>query len=340
MVRKHLSDSGTTNVQFSLITLSILFFLLMSGVCSGQQSSSVAAYPQRPIRLILGWPPGASTDILARLVSQKLTSNLKQQVIVDNRPGAGGLIGSRIVAEAIPDGYTLLLTISSLSTIPAVNPNASYDPVRDFTPLMLIAQSPSRVVVNPKVPANTIQELFALMKAKPGSLNYGTPGNGTPVHLAIELFKSMSGVNIVHVPYKGNGPAMTDLIGGQIQIMFAGTLASIPQVKAGRIRALAVTSSQRRPDSPELPTIAETILPGYEHMEWFGVIAPPGLPKPLLARIHAELTRAIKDPEIRDRLSEDGMDLVVGGPDEFAAIIKRDFAKWKRVVKENKITAD
>ena len=338
MVRKHLSDSGTTNV--SLITLSILFFLLMSGVCSGQQSSSAAAYPQRPIRMIVGFPPGGSVDLLARLVSQRLTSNLKQQVVVDNRTGAGTSIASELTAHANPDGYTLFLTLSSLTTTPAINPKTSYDPVRDFTPIMLIARSPLRVVVNPKVPANTIQELFALMKSKPGYLNYGTSGTGTSVHLAIELFRIMSGVNIVHVPYKGTGPAMTDLISGQIQMMFAGTLSSIPHVKAGRIRALAVTSLQRRPDSPELPTIAETILPGYEHMEWFGVLGPAGLPKPLLARIHAELTRVVKDTDIGERLLVDGMDLVVGGPDEFSALIKSDLAKWKRVVKETKMTAD
>jgi tripartite-type tricarboxylate transporter receptor subunit TctC len=340
MIRHHVNGAVATEARFPVASFVGLLSLLMPVVCCSQQSESAAQYPQRPIRMIVPYPPGGSTDILTRIVSLKLAGNLNQQVVVDNRPGGGGNIAAEVTARANPDGYTLLMTISSLITTPAVNPKTNYDPVRDFAPILLIARSPYRIVVNPMVPANTIQEWFALVKSKPGYLNYGTAGTGSAVHLAVELFKIMSGVNIVHVPYKGTGPAMTDLIGGQIQMMFGGTLSSLPHVKAGRIRALAVTSLQRRADSPELPTVAETILPGYEAGEWFGVIGPAGLPRPLLARIHAELTRVVKDPEMKERLSADGLDLAAGSPDEFSALIKRDLAKWMRVVKETKMTPE
>lgn len=290
--------------------------------------------------MIVPFVPGGSVDLLARMLAAKLSASMNQQVIVDNRGGGGGNIAAQALAQANPDGYTLMTTISNVVTNPAVNPRVDYDPMRDFTAILLFGRSPFRVVVNPKVPANTIQEWFALVKARPGSLNYGSAGSGTGMHLNVELFKIMAGVNIVHVPYKGAGPAMIDLIGGQIQIMFAGTLSSLPHVKAGRIRALAVTSLQRRPESPEQPTVAETIVPGFEASEWFGVMGPAGLPKALLARIHSELLRAVNHPETRERLLTDGMDVLTGTPDEFAAVIKHDLTKWRRVVKETKITAD
>jgi tripartite-type tricarboxylate transporter receptor subunit TctC len=335
------SDSGiTSSPSVSSGAFFLAFFLLAPGLSSGQQISSTAQYPQRPIRMIVPFAPGGSVDLLARMLAAKLSASMNQQVIVDNRGGGGGNIAAQALAQANPDGHTLMTTISNVVTNPAVNPRVDYDPVRDFTAILLFGRSPFRIVVNPKVPANTIQEWFALVKARPGSLNYGSAGSGTGMHLNVELFKIMSGVNIVHVPYKGAGPALIDLIGGQIQIMFAGTLSSLPHVKAGRIRALAVTSLQRRPESPEQPTVAETIVPGFEASEWFGVIGPAGLPKALLGRIHSELLRAVNHPEMRERLLTDGMDVLTGTPDEFAAVIKHDLAKWRRVVKETKITAD
>ena len=313
--------------------------LLAPGLAGGQQGAA-AQYPQRPIRMIVPFAPGGSVDLTARLLAAKLSASMNQQVIVDNRGGGGGNIAAQAVAQAYPDGYTLMTTISNVVTNPAVNPRVDYDPVKDFTAILLFGRSPFRVVVNPKVPANTIQEWFALVKARPGSLNYGSAGSGTGMHLTVELFKIMTGVNIVHVPYKGTGPAMIDLIGGQIQMMFAGTLSSVPQVKAGRIRALAVTSLQRRPETPEQPTLSETIAPGFEASEWFGVIGPAKLPKALLGRVHSELVRAVNHPETRERLLSDGMDVLTGTPDEFAAVIKQELAKWRRVVKETGITAD
>jgi tripartite-type tricarboxylate transporter receptor subunit TctC len=317
-----------------------LLGMLASAPSHGQQSPAAAQYPQRPIRMIVPFAPGGSVDLLARIMAQKLSASLNQQVIVDNRAGGGGNIAARVTAQASPDGYTLMTTISNVVTNPAVNPRVEYDPVRDFTPLLLFGRSPFRIVVNPKVPAATIQEWFALVKAKPGALNYGSAGSGTGMHLTVELFKMSTGIDIVHVPYKGTGPAMIDLAGGQIQMMFAGTLSAVAQVRAGRIRALAVTSLQRRPDSPELPTVAETIVPGYEAGEWFGVVGPAGIPKPLVVKIHSELARAINHPETRERLLGDGMDILTGRPDQFGEFLKREFAKWKRVAKETKITAD
>lgn len=326
-----------TEARFLPTRFAVLLGVLLSGLCYAQQP---AVYPQRPIRMIVPFAPGGSVDILARLLAGKLSASLNQQVIVDNRGGGGGNIASQLIAQANPDGYTLMTTISNIVTNPAVNPRLNYDPLRDFTPILLFGRSPFRIVVNPKVPANTIQEWYALVKAKPGSLNYGSAGSGTGMHLTVELFKIMTKIDIVHVPYKGTGPAMIDLIGGQIQMMFAGTLSSVAPVKAGRIRALAVTSLKRRPESPDLPTVAETIAPGYEASEWFGVVAPGRMPKPLLARIHSEVVRAIHHPETRQRLLADGMDVLSGTPEQFGQVIKDDLAKWRRVVKETKITAD
>ena len=307
---------------------------------NAQQPAATAQYPQRPIRMIVPFPPGGSVDLLARLIGQKLSASLNQQVIVDNRAGGGGNIASHVTAQASSDGYTLMTTISNIVTNPAVNPRVEYDPVRDFTPLLQFGRSPFRLVVYPKFPAATVQDWFALVKAKPGAFNYGSAGSGTNMHLTVELFKMSTGINIVHVPYKGTGPAMIDLAGGQIQMMFAGTLTAVTQTRAGRVRTLAVTSLKRRPDSPEVPTVAETIVPGYEAGEWFGVVGPAGMPKPLVARLHAELVRAIEHPDTRERLLADGMDILTGTPGEFGEFIKREFATWKRVAKETKVTAD
>ena len=329
-----------TRFPLALSGAMMLLGVMLSGPCCGQQTGSAAQYPQRPIRMIVPLAPGGSVDLLARILAAKLSASMNQQVIVDNRGGGGGNIAAQSLAQASPDGYTLMTTISNVVTNPAVNPRVDYDPVRDFTAILLFGSSPFRIVVNPKVPANTIQEWFALVKARPGSLNYGSAGSGTGMHLNVERFKILAGVNIVHVPYKGTGPATVDLIGGQIQTMFMGTLSAAPLVKAGRLRALAVTSLQRRPETPEQPTVAETIVPGFEASEWFGVIGPAGLPKALLGRIHSELSRAVNHPETKERLLAEGMDVLTGTPGEFADFIKRDLAKWRRVVKETKITLD
>ena len=315
-----------------------LFLLyIFCGICMAQPAPS---YPQRPIRVIIPYPPGGSTDIIARTVNAKLSAHLGQQLVIDNRAGGGGNVGHEIAARAAPDGYTLLVAISAIVTNPAVNPRSTYDPLRDFTPLMLIARSPYRLVVFPGVPANTMQEFVAFAKSKPGTLNYGSAGSGSAVHLAAELLLRQTGVRMTHVPYKGTGPAIVDLIAGQIQMVLGGTLSTAPQTKAGRIRALAVTSLKRRADAPDLPTLNDTVAPGYEASEWFAVFAPAGLPKPLIDRLHAELVKSANDAEVKDRLIASGMDFVGGTPAELADTLKRDYAKWAKLVKEMGLKAD
>jgi tripartite-type tricarboxylate transporter receptor subunit TctC len=277
--------------------------------------------------MLVPFAPGGTTDIVARLLAARLTSDVGQPVIVDNRGGGGGNIAAQTLAKAAPDGYTLMVTLSNIVTNPGVNPAVGYDPVRDFTPVLLLGRAPYRVVVNPRIPAVTVQEWFALAKAKPGTLNYGSAGSGTSQHLSVELFKRQAGIDIVHVPYKGAGPAMTDLIGGQIHTMFAGMVSSRPHVKAGRLRALAVTGATRSSESPELPTIAETILPGYEAGEWYAVVAPAGMSKPLLARVQAAVARSVESSEVRDRLLGDGLNLLVGSSEQLGKVIRDDFAK-------------
>ncbi|HTD91872.1 MAG TPA: tripartite tricarboxylate transporter substrate binding protein [Burkholderiales bacterium] len=317
-----------------------LLTIFVFSLASISTAQTTAGYPSRPIRVLVPYPPGGGTDIIARTVTTRLAANLKQQIVIDNRGGGGGNVAHELAARAAPDGYTLLVAISALVTNPAVNPRSTYNPVRDFTPLMLIARSPYRVVIFPGVPANTIQEWVALAKARPGSMNYGSAGSGSAIHLAAELFRMQAGISMVHVPYKGTGPAITDLIAGQIQMIFAGTLSAAPHVKSGRIRALAVTSLKRRADAPDLPTLAETVAPGYEAGEWFSVFAPAGLPKPLIDKLHGELVKTVNDAELKERLIASGMDFVGSTPAELGEVIQRDFAKWTRLVKETGLKAD
>ena len=320
--------------------LFIVFPSLLWSLSDVVAAQSVAGYPSRPIRVLVPYPPGGGADIIARTVSVKLAAQLRQQIVIDNRAGGGGSVAHELAARAAPDGYTLMVAISALVTNPAVNPHTAYNPVRDFTPLMLIARSPYRVVIFPGLPANTMQEWVALAKARPGAMAYGSAGSGSAIQLAVELFRMQAGISMVHVPYKGTGPAITDLIAGQIQMMFAGTLSAAPHVKSGRIRALGVTSLKRRADAPDLPTLAETVAPGYEAGEWFSVFAPAGLPKPLIDRLYSELVKSVSDAELKDRLIAGGMDMVGSTPAELGEIIKRDYAKWTRVVKETGLKPD
>ncbi len=323
--------------MYNYLFLLSIFITIASGLAHAQ---TAADYPSRPIRVMVPSPPGGGTDIIARSVTIKLASHLKQQIVIDNRGGGGGNVAHELAARAAPDGYTLMIAISALVTNPAINPRATYDPVRDFTPIMLIARSPYRVVVYPGVPAKTMQEWVALAKAKPGSMSYGSAGSGSAIHLAAELFRMQTGISMVHVPYKGTGPAITDLIAGQIQMMFAGTLSAAPHVKSGRVRAVGITSLKRRADSPDLPTLAETVAPGYEAGEWFSVFAPSGLPKPLIDRLHADLVKTVTDSELKDRLTAGGMDIVSSTPAELGEVIKREYAKWTRLIKETGLKAD
>lgn len=277
---------------------------------------------------------------MARSVAAKLTDMLGEQVVIDNRPGSGGIVGTEIVARAAPDGHTLLMgTIGNIAISPALYRKLAYDPVRDFAPVTQLASAAYMVLIPPALAAKNMKELVALAKAKPGQLNYGSAGSGTGSHLATELFKTVAGVDIVHVPYKGGAPALTDVIAGQLQIMFNGIPSSLPHLKSGRVHALAVTTSVRSTAAPELPTIAEAGFPGAEATSWTGVLAPAGTPGPVIAKLNAAFVKALQSPDVTTRLSHDGAVPVGNSAAEFAAYIKTEIVKWGKVVKASGATA-
>jgi len=300
-----------------------------------------APYPAKPIRLVVPFPPGGTTDILARIVAQKLTEAWGQPVVVDNRPGAGGNIGAELVAKSAPDGYTLLMgTVGTHAINASLYAKLPYDHVKDFAPVILVAGVPNVLVVNPSVPVNSVAELIAYAKANPGKLNFASSGSGTSIHLSGELFRTMAGVQITHVPYKGSAPAIADLVGGQVQLMFDNLPSSLAQIKAGKLRALAVTSDKRAPALPDVPTMAEAGLPGFEASSWFGVLAPAGTPPAIVGKLHAEIAKWLATPDAREKLSAQGANLAGFGPEEFARYIGSETAKWAKVVKESGAKVD
>lgn len=296
-------------------------------------------YPSRPIRLIVGFPPGGAADILSRMAAQPLTERLGQQVVVDNRGGAGGLIATEMAARAHPDGYTFLMTSIPHVINPHLHRKVAYDPVRDFAPVVQFVSAPLMMAANTSFPAKSVAELIALAKAKPGHINYGSGGSGASSHLAMELLKTMAGVDIVHIPYKGTGPLITDLIGGQLNVTISSAVPLSPHVKAGRLRGLGVTSPKRSLSFPELPAIAETV-PGYEVINWFGVLAPANTPRAIVTRLNSELNAALASPDLRSRLLAQGADPTGGTPEKFATLIKRDVVKWAKVVKASGARVD
>jgi len=307
-----------------------------AGVATGAQGADTApqAYPVKSIRLIAPFVPGGPTDIVARLVAQKLGDNVKQTVVVDNRGGAGGSVGMEIAAHSAPDGYTMVLGSSgNLAVNPALSTKLPYDPLRDFRPLTQTTAGPQILVVNAAVPAKTVKEFIALAKSRPGQLNYASGGAGTTTHLAAELFKLATGTNIVHVPYKGTGQALTDVIAGQVQMMMASMLPAIPHVKAGRLRGLAVTSARRATILPDTPTLAESGLPGFETTSWHGMLVPVRTPAPLAARIHGELVKALTSQEVKSAFANQGMEVVASSQEEFTAYIRSETVKWTKVIK-------
>ncbi len=298
-------------------------------------------YPTKPIRIVVPFPPGGATDILARDVAQKLTESWGQQVIVDNRPGAGGNIGSELVAKSAPDGYTLEMgTVGTHAINASLYAKMPYDHIKDFVPVILVAGVPNVLVVNPSVPANSVQELIAYAKANPGKLNFASSGSGTSIHLSGELFKVMAGVQMTHIPYKGSAPAVQDLIGGQVQLMFDNLPPSLPQIKAGKLRALAVTSATRAPALPDTPTIAEAGLPGFEASSWFGLLAPAGTPPAIVAKLNGEIAKWLATPEAKEKLAKQGANAVGGTSEDFAKHIAAETAKWAKVVKDSGAKVD
>jgi len=302
--------------------------------------SLAQSYPTKPVRMIVPFPAGGATDLFARVLSLKLGEKLGQSVVVENRPGAGGTIGSDLVAKAAPDGYTLLLATSSTHSIgPNLNPRMPYDAVRDFTPVSHVGNAPSIMLVPNNSPAKTVKEWIEHARKNPGRLNYASSGNGTIVQLTAELFKAQAGLFIVHIPYKGTALAIPDLASGKLDVLFDSLPTGLPHVRDGRLRALGVTSAKRTPMAPELPAIAE-VLPGFESNTWFGLYGPKALPADVLAKVNTAANQALADADIKDRLSRLGIEPVGGTPAQFAAMAAEDAAEWKKIIAERKITAD
>jgi tripartite-type tricarboxylate transporter receptor subunit TctC len=298
-------------------------------------------YPTKPIRMIVAFNAGGATDIIARIVSQRLSEGLGQSVVVDNRPGATGIIGTDAVAKSAPDGYTLLMVTAGTHAINAsLFKDLPYDPVKDFVHIHFTATAPNVLIVNPAVPATDVRSLIKLAKEKPGQLSYGSAGSGSTLHLSGELFEAMAGVDLTHIPYKGSAPAMTDLLGGRLSMMFDSISSAVPRIKSDKVRALGVTGSKRSIALPEVPTIAESGVPGYEATAWFGVVAAANTPTEIVARLNAELNKALAHPEVREKLLALGTEPVGGTPGAFASHVGSEVAKWRKVVVDANIKAE
>jgi tripartite-type tricarboxylate transporter receptor subunit TctC len=322
------------------MTKSVAVVVALAGLL-GAATVAAQSYPTRPIRMVVAYPPGGGTDIVGRMMAQRFTEQLGQNVVVDNRGGATGNIGTELVARSAPDGYTLLMgNVAPNAINVSLFKSLPYDPVKDFAPVSLVAATPNVLVVHPALPVNTVKELIALARAKPGALNFPSAGIGSSSHLAGELLKSLAKIDMVHVPYKGGGPALTDLLAGQMQLMFATMPAAMPHVKAGKLRAVAVTTAKRSQTFRELPTVAEEGVAGYEASTWYGLLAPAGTPQPVVERLHQETVKALAGAELRERLAAQGFEPVGGSPAEFTAYIKSEIAKWGRVIREAGIRAE
>ena len=312
--------------------------LLLAATTVAPTAFAQDPYPNKPIRMIVPYAAGGPTDVLARVVAQKLGEVLGQSVIVDNRPGASGIPGTDAIAKATPNGYTIgLSTIGPLAVNPSLFPNIPYDTLKDFAPLMVLARSYSLLAVNPSVPANNLGELVALLKANPGKYSYASGGVGTTQHLSGELFSNVAGVKMLHVPYKGEGAAQTDLLGGQVHMMFTSTIIGYNQVKAGKLRAMGVTSAHRLPSMPEVPTIAESGFPGFEVTAWYGMVAPAGTPEPIIKRLNEGLQAVLKQPEVVKKIEEFGAVPAGGPPSDLTALLRSELPKWREVVTKSNI---
>ena len=314
---------------------------LISALAGNLAAGAAHDYPIKPLRLIVPFPPGGGNDILARSVGQRLSEIVGQQIIVDNRGGAGGLIGAELAAKAVPDGYTIFLaSIGNLAFTPALRARLPYDPVTDFAPVTLLATSAFIMVVNPAVPAKSVSELIALAKARPGTLNYASAGQGSSLHMTAEIFKLATATDLVHVAYKGSAPALTDLVAGQAQVMFGTMPATLPQVKAGKLRALGVSGARRSAAAPDVPTIAEAGVPGFEVLNWYGIVAPSKTPAEIVQKLNRDLLAALKSPQMIESLHAQGLEAAGGTPERFAAFIKSEIAKYAKVVKAANIRAE
>ena len=308
--------------------------LLLAGL-----SAHAGAWPEKPVRLVVSYPPGGTVDAVARIIAPKLSAKLGQPVVIDNRGGAGGAIGGDLVAKSAPDGYTVMLDASNHAQNPALR-KMPFDTLRDLAPVSLLVKVPNVLVVNPSAPMKSVADLIAQAKAKPGGINYASSGNGSAQHLAGELFASMAGVQITHVAYKGGGPALTDVMSGHVPVFFASLASSLPFIQGGKLRALAVTGKMHSPALPQLPTVAEAGLPGYEVYEWNAVFVPAGTPAPVVERLSKEFAATLKDPEVRTRLEALGAEVIGSSPAELDSFRRAEITKWTRLAKDNKIQVD
>ncbi|HXU40939.1 MAG TPA: tripartite tricarboxylate transporter substrate binding protein [Burkholderiales bacterium] len=302
-------------------------------------ASPAQQYPTKPVRIVVPFAPGGGSDFIARFMAQRLTAGLGQQVIVENKPGAGGMLGITQGVQSPADGYTLTLIASSYTVNPSIY-KFTFDPVSDITPIIQLSQGPLLVVVRPSLPVKSTQDLIALAKAKPGQLNFASSGQGSVIHMATELFQSMAGVKMNHIPYKGTGPALTDTIGGQTDVFFSSTATAVPHVQSGKLRAIAVTTAKRIPALPDVPTVGESGVKGYDVVLWHGLIGPKGLPRPIVNRINAEATKALKVKETADQLQSDGVAPAGGSPEQFLAQIKKEIGVWRKVAADAGVKAE
>jgi tripartite-type tricarboxylate transporter receptor subunit TctC len=314
--------------------------LIAALLCAMQQPTAAQTYPSKPVRVIAASSPGSAVDIVARIIAPKLSEQLGQQVVIDNRAGAGGNLGAEIAAKAAPDGYNLFMGTPAQTINPGLYRALNYDLVRDFAPVSLVTTGHYSIVVHPSLPVKSVRELIALARARPGQLFYASAGNGNATHLAAALFSSLTHVDLVHVPYKGSGPALTDLIGGQVQLMFSNLTAALPYVKSGRLRALAVTGEKRSPAAPELPTVMEAGVPGYVVISWFGVMAPAGTPREIIMRLNGDIAQVMRSSDIRERLATDGAEPTFSTPEKFGDFIKAEIAQWTKVIRDAKINPE
>lgn len=313
--------------------------LLLAAALCAATAAQAQAWPSKPIRYIVPFPPGAFNDSLARIMAAELPKALGQPVLVENRPGGNTIIGTEAAAKSAPDGYTLFGAALPFAVIQSLY-KTSFDVTKDFAPIVLAGTTPNLLVANPGAPVNSVKELIAFARANPGRLNYASTGNGTSNHLSFELFKSMTKTFIVHIPYKGSAPAVTDLIAGQVQVMFDNTPNVLPHVRAGKLKALAVSSKARSKLAPEVPTVDEAGVPGYDVTVWFGILAPAGTPKPIIDRLNAEMVKVIRTPEITDRFQKAGVDPVASTPEAFSGYLKSEVGRWAKVIQDAGIKAD
>jgi tripartite-type tricarboxylate transporter receptor subunit TctC len=314
--------------------------LLTAALLALSLGALAQTYPSKPIRIVVPYPPGGFNDTLGRTLAAKFTEAWGQPAVVENKPGGNTLIGNDFVAKSAPDGYTLLVVAFPFSVVPSLFKTMPYDTLRDFSPVILAATSPNLLVVHPSLPVSTVGELIAMAKAKPGTLSYASTGNGSSNHISMELFKSLAGVNIVHIPYKGSGPAVSDLLGGQVQLMFDNTPNVLPHVKAGKLRALGSSGTKRSALTPDVPTVAEAGVAGYEVTVWFGLVAPAGTPREVIQKLNAEVTRILAMPDVRERFLAQGVEPVGSTPEQFGEHIRAQMSKWAQVVKDAGVVAE